>query len=102
MTFMLFAQGVGHRDAKWESRYGALAGPFLYLLESDNSKSYKTYHSYATHSLGMIVVKHMFISLRTSLFGVECEVKGYYFLAFYYGNVHFYSILTIFLLCFVV
>jgi vacuolar protein sorting-associated protein 13A/C len=38
-------KGVGHREAKWEDRYGALAGPFLYLLESESSRSYKTYHS---------------------------------------------------------
>lgn len=37
--------GVGHREAKWESRYGALAGPFFYLLESESSRSYKTFHS---------------------------------------------------------
>jgi hypothetical protein len=57
---------VGHREAKWESRYGALAGPFLYLLESDSSRSYKTYHSYVTfHYLDVIV---RFLWMRTNFF----------------------------------
>jgi len=37
-------QGVGHREATWERYHGALAGPFLYLLESPSVQSYKSYH----------------------------------------------------------
>jgi vacuolar protein sorting-associated protein 13A/C len=38
-------KGVGHREATWERYHGALAGPFLYLLESPSVQSYKSYHS---------------------------------------------------------
>ncbi|BBN04917.1 vacuolar protein sorting-associated protein 13A/C [Marchantia polymorpha subsp. ruderalis] len=34
-------KGVGHREAVWQHRYAALAGPFLYLLESSSSQTYK-------------------------------------------------------------
>ncbi|KAG0604101.1 hypothetical protein M758_10G145000 [Ceratodon purpureus] len=56
-------KGVGHREAKWESRYGKLAGPFLYLMESENSRSYKTYHS--------LIGKKVFNVPPESLDGVE-------------------------------
>ncbi|KAG0557949.1 hypothetical protein KC19_11G167800 [Ceratodon purpureus] len=56
-------KGVGYREAKWESRYGALAGPFLYLLESDSSRSYRTYHS--------LIGKKVFNVPKESLDGVE-------------------------------
>ncbi|XP_024403056.1 uncharacterized protein [Physcomitrium patens] len=55
--------GVGHREAKWESRYGALAGPFFYLLESESSRSYKTFHS--------LIGKKVFNLPKESLGGVE-------------------------------
>ncbi|KAL6985853.1 hypothetical protein U1Q18_019226 [Sarracenia purpurea var. burkii] len=34
-------QGVGNREATWQRRYFSLVGPFLYVLESPDSKSYK-------------------------------------------------------------
>jgi len=56
-------KGVGHREAKWESRFGALAGPFLYLLESKTSRTYKTYHS--------LIGKKVFNVPKESVGGVE-------------------------------
>ncbi|KAJ4951540.1 hypothetical protein NE237_028372 [Protea cynaroides] len=34
-------QGVGNREAVWQRRYFCLVGPFLYVLESPDSKTYK-------------------------------------------------------------
>lgn len=34
-------KGVGYREAVWQYQYAALAGPFLYILESPNASSYK-------------------------------------------------------------
>ncbi|XP_058190168.1 uncharacterized protein LOC131307586 isoform X5 [Rhododendron vialii] len=34
-------KGVGNREAVWQRRYLCLVGPFLYVLESPDSKSYK-------------------------------------------------------------
>jgi len=55
LTLLLYGQGVELTEAKWETRYSALAGSFVYFLESNTSRSKKTYHSYATHYVGMIV-----------------------------------------------
>ncbi|PPD75818.1 hypothetical protein GOBAR_DD27246 [Gossypium barbadense] len=37
--------GVGNREAVWQRRYLCLVGPFLYVLETPGSKSYKQYVS---------------------------------------------------------
>ncbi|KAK6251014.1 hypothetical protein SCA6_005019 [Theobroma cacao] len=42
---VLSRKGVGHREAVWQRRYLCLVGPFLYVLESLGSKSYKQYIS---------------------------------------------------------
>lgn len=42
---LLTRKGVGNREAIWQRRYLCLAGPFLYVLESPFSKSYKQYIS---------------------------------------------------------
>ncbi|KAF6135501.1 hypothetical protein GIB67_015354 [Kingdonia uniflora] len=36
-------KGVGNREAVWQRRYFSLVGPFLYLLESPMSKTYKQF-----------------------------------------------------------
>ncbi|KAK8950501.1 hypothetical protein KSP40_PGU008211 [Platanthera guangdongensis] len=36
-------KGVGNREAVWQPRYLCLVGPFLYILENPESKSYKQY-----------------------------------------------------------
>lgn len=38
-------KGVANREAVWQRRYLCLVGPFLYVLESPDSKSYKQYIS---------------------------------------------------------
>ncbi|KAK8614167.1 hypothetical protein V6N13_122539 [Hibiscus sabdariffa] len=43
--FVLSRKGVGNREAVWQRRYLCLVGPFLYVLESPGSKSYKQYVS---------------------------------------------------------
>ncbi|POO03120.1 Vacuolar protein sorting-associated protein [Trema orientale] len=40
---VLTRKGVGNREAVWQRRYLCLVGPFLYVLESPRSKSYKQY-----------------------------------------------------------
>ncbi|KAM6557396.1 hypothetical protein CsatB_004415 [Cannabis sativa] len=42
---LLTRKGVGNREAVWQRRYFCLVGPFLYVLESPGSKSYKQYIS---------------------------------------------------------
>ncbi|KAK9266873.1 hypothetical protein L1049_027132 [Liquidambar formosana] len=42
---LLIWKGVGNREAVWQRRYVCLVGPFLYVLESPGSKSYKQYIS---------------------------------------------------------
>ncbi|XP_052881690.1 uncharacterized protein LOC108482794 [Gossypium arboreum] len=42
---VLSRKGVGNREAVWQRRYLCLVGPFLYVLESPGSKSYKQYIS---------------------------------------------------------
>uniref|UniRef100_A0A7N0VMH0 PH domain-containing protein n=1 Tax=Kalanchoe fedtschenkoi TaxID=63787 RepID=A0A7N0VMH0_KALFE len=42
---LLHRKGVGNREAVWQRRYFCLVGPFLYVLESPTSKSYKHYIS---------------------------------------------------------
>ncbi|KAJ7944655.1 pleckstrin-likey (PH) domain-containing protein [Quillaja saponaria] len=42
---LLTWKGVGNREAVWQRRYICLVGPFLYVLESPGSKSYKQYLS---------------------------------------------------------
>ncbi|XWS49634.1 hypothetical protein CRYUN_Cryun12cG0020000 [Craigia yunnanensis] len=42
---VLSRKGVGNREAVWQWRYFCLVGPFLYVLESPGSKSYKQYIS---------------------------------------------------------
>ncbi|KAF5735104.1 hypothetical protein HS088_TW15G00604 [Tripterygium wilfordii] len=37
----LARKGVGNREAVWQRRYLCLVGPFLYVLESPDAKSYK-------------------------------------------------------------
>ncbi|XP_058084436.1 uncharacterized protein LOC131232245 isoform X2 [Magnolia sinica] len=39
--FALAWKGVGNREAVWQRRYFCLVGPFLYILESPASKTYK-------------------------------------------------------------
>lgn len=78
-------QGVGHREAEWEDRYGALAGPFLYLLKSESSRSYKTYHSYATsHYLNMIGhrLQSSLSCSENALFDSQCPVQDICFIVF--------------------
>lgn len=36
-------QGVGGREAVWQRRYFCIVGPFLYVLENPESRSYKQY-----------------------------------------------------------
>jgi vacuolar protein sorting-associated protein 13A/C len=55
-------KGVGHREAVWQHRYGALAGPFLYLLESSSSQSYK----YCARYTYIHTSPHFFMSLKTN------------------------------------
>ncbi|TYI15495.1 hypothetical protein ES332_A08G190100v1 [Gossypium tomentosum] len=43
--FVLSRKGVGNREAVWQRRYLCLVGPFLYVLETPGSKSYKQYVS---------------------------------------------------------
>ncbi|KAJ4846821.1 hypothetical protein Tsubulata_004613 [Turnera subulata] len=43
--YLLIRKGVGNREAVWKRRYICLVGPFLYVLESPGSKSYKQYLS---------------------------------------------------------
>ncbi|XP_050141691.1 uncharacterized protein LOC126617690 [Malus sylvestris] len=38
---LLTWKGLGNREAVWQRRYLCLVGPFLYVLESPSSKSYK-------------------------------------------------------------
>nr|AFN89138.1 vacuolar protein sorting 13 [Mesembryanthemum crystallinum] len=42
---LLTWKGVANREAVWRQRYFCLVGPFLYILESPDSKSYKQYLS---------------------------------------------------------
>ncbi|MED6185793.1 hypothetical protein PIB30_060531 [Stylosanthes scabra] len=42
---LLTWKGVGIREAVWQRRYFCLVGPFLYVLESPDSRSYKQYIS---------------------------------------------------------
>ncbi|XP_020979196.1 uncharacterized protein LOC107640015 [Arachis ipaensis] len=42
---LLTWKGVGIREAVWQRRYFCLVGPFLYVLESPDSRSYKQYVS---------------------------------------------------------
>ncbi|XP_027361593.1 uncharacterized protein LOC113869468 [Abrus precatorius] len=42
---LLTWKGVGIREALWQRRYFCLVGPFLYVLESPDSRSYKQYTS---------------------------------------------------------
>ncbi|CAI0538916.1 unnamed protein product [Linum tenue] len=42
---LLIRKGMGNREAVWQRRYLYLVGPFLYILESPGSKSYKQYLS---------------------------------------------------------
>ncbi|XP_077244890.1 pleckstrin homology (PH) domain-containing protein [Tasmannia lanceolata] len=42
---LLSWKGVGNREAVWQRRYICLVGPFLYILESPTSKTYKQYLS---------------------------------------------------------
>ncbi|KAK4262505.1 hypothetical protein QN277_028058 [Acacia crassicarpa] len=42
---LLTWKGVGSREAVWQLRYFSLVGPFIYVLESPDSKSYKQYTS---------------------------------------------------------
>ncbi|CAK8539544.1 unnamed protein product [Lathyrus sativus] len=42
---LLTWKGVGIREAVWQRRYFCLVGPFLYVLESPDSRSYKQYTS---------------------------------------------------------
>ncbi|XP_043697676.1 uncharacterized protein LOC122648528 isoform X2 [Telopea speciosissima] len=42
---LLVWKGVGNREAVWQRRYFCLVGPFLYVLESPGSKTYKQYIS---------------------------------------------------------
>ncbi|XP_052211647.1 uncharacterized protein LOC127814276 isoform X2 [Diospyros lotus] len=43
--YLLSWKGMGNREAVWQHRYLCLVGPFLYVLESPSSKSYKQYLS---------------------------------------------------------
>uniref|UniRef100_A0A6N2K527 PH domain-containing protein n=1 Tax=Salix viminalis TaxID=40686 RepID=A0A6N2K527_SALVM len=42
---LLIRKGMGNREAVWQRRYICLVGPFLYVLEKPDSKSYKHYIS---------------------------------------------------------
>nr|DAD18267.1 TPA_asm: hypothetical protein HUJ06_019730 [Nelumbo nucifera] len=42
---LLAWKGVGNREAVWQHRYLCLVGPFLYILESPVSRTYKQYLS---------------------------------------------------------
>ncbi|XP_047340944.1 uncharacterized protein LOC124944671 [Impatiens glandulifera] len=42
---LLTWKGVGNREAVWQRRYVCLVGPFLYVLENPDSRSYKQYLS---------------------------------------------------------
>ncbi|KAJ7011238.1 hypothetical protein NC653_001613 [Populus alba x Populus x berolinensis] len=42
---LLIRKGMGNREAVWQRRYICLVGPFLYVLENLDSKSYKHYLS---------------------------------------------------------
>lgn len=42
---LLTWKGVGNREAVWQRKYICLVGPFLYVLESPDSRSYKQYLS---------------------------------------------------------
>ncbi|KAJ8763967.1 hypothetical protein K2173_003749 [Erythroxylum novogranatense] len=42
---VLTRKGMGNREAFWQRRYICLVGPYLYILESPGSKSYKQYLS---------------------------------------------------------
>ncbi|KAF9624988.1 hypothetical protein IFM89_016808 [Coptis chinensis] len=42
---VLVWKGVGNREAAWKRRYICLVGPFLYILESPGSKTYKSFLS---------------------------------------------------------
>ncbi|KAF7828516.1 Vacuolar protein sorting-associated protein 13C [Senna tora] len=42
---LLTWKGVGSREAVWQRRYFCLVGPFLYVLESPDAKSYKQFTS---------------------------------------------------------
>lgn len=42
---LLIRKGMGNREAVWQRRYICLVGPFLYVLENLDSKSYKQYLS---------------------------------------------------------
>ncbi|KMT11750.1 hypothetical protein BVRB_5g105600 [Beta vulgaris subsp. vulgaris] len=43
--FLLTWKGVGNREAVWQRRYFCLVGPYLYILENPDSKTYKQYLS---------------------------------------------------------
>ncbi|XP_048140983.1 uncharacterized protein LOC115736923 isoform X3 [Rhodamnia argentea] len=42
---LLVRKGMGNREAVWQRRYLCLVGPFLYVLDSPGSRSYKQYIS---------------------------------------------------------
>ncbi|VFQ66400.1 unnamed protein product [Cuscuta campestris] len=42
---LLSRKGVGGREAVWQQRYVCIVGPFLYVLEHPNARSYKQYTS---------------------------------------------------------
>ncbi|XP_050223282.1 uncharacterized protein LOC126673249 [Mercurialis annua] len=42
---LLIRKGMGNREAVWQCRYLCLVGPFLYILETPGSRSYKQYIS---------------------------------------------------------
>ncbi|KAI6702353.1 hypothetical protein NL676_011489 [Syzygium grande] len=42
---LLVRKGMGNREAVWQRRYLCLVGPFLYVLERPESRSYKQYIS---------------------------------------------------------
>ncbi|XP_021768084.1 uncharacterized protein LOC110732449 isoform X1 [Chenopodium quinoa] len=43
--YLLTWKGVANREAVWQRRYFCLVGPFLYILENPDSKTYKQYLS---------------------------------------------------------
>ncbi|KAL0326633.1 UNVERIFIED_CONTAM: hypothetical protein Sangu_1741300, partial [Sesamum angustifolium] len=43
--YHLNRKGVGGREAVWQRRYFCVVGPFLYILESPESRNYKQYFS---------------------------------------------------------
>ncbi|KAL2348225.1 hypothetical protein Fmac_002225 [Flemingia macrophylla] len=74
---LLTWKGVGIREALWQRRYFCLVGPFLYVLESPDSRSYKQYTSRKEFPIRMPPLQYLHLSLRGKhVYQVSPELVG--------------------------